>query len=83
MSATFSPNERDAAYPLWFRAVEYLAVMAPCTVLFLCALLDKRRLYARFPRLPRVSFARQAGLSLAVFVAATALLTIVAQPVVA
>lgn len=83
VSATFSPNERDAAYPLWFRAVEYLAVMAPCTVLFLCALLDKRRLYARFPRLPRVSFARQAGLSLAVFVAATALLTIVAQPVVA
>lgn len=82
-SAAFSPNEHDAAYPLWFRIVEYLVVVAPCAALLSCAFMDKRRLYRRFPHLPRISFARQVGLSLVVFVVAIVLLTIVAQPIVA
>ncbi len=54
--ATFSPNELDATYPLWFRMAEYLLWAAMSTVLLAYALLDKRRLSVRFKRLPRLAF---------------------------
>ncbi|MDO4443358.1 MAG: serine/threonine-protein kinase [Slackia sp.] len=58
--AAFSPNERDAAYPWWFLALEYLVVGASSIVFLAYALIDKRDLYALFPHFPRFPWWRQA-----------------------
>lgn len=59
--AAFSPNEHDAAYPLWFRVLEYLVVGASSIVFLAYALADKRPLYERFAHFPRFSWWRQAA----------------------
>ena len=59
--AAFFPNQADAAYPLWFRVVEYLGFLGSNVALVAYALFDKRRLYRAYPRLPRVSLLRQAA----------------------
>lgn len=57
--SAFFPNERDRAYPFWFLLLEYgalaIAVFGPAAY----ALLDKRCLFKRFPRLGRVPLALQ------------------------
>lgn len=57
--AAFNPNEHDKALPLWFRLLEYgtfaVAVFGATTY----ALLDKRRLFGRYPQLARISLKRQ------------------------
>lgn len=59
LGAVLYPNEHDSAYPLWFLAFEYgafaIAVFGPIAY----TLLDKRRLFARHPRLGRTSLSRQ------------------------
>ncbi len=57
--AALFPNEHDSAFPLWFLLLEYgaaaLAVFGGAAYL----LLDKRRLFERFPTLARVPLMRQ------------------------
>ncbi len=67
--AVFVPNQTDAAYPLWFRIVEYGAFAAANIVFAAYALMDKRRLYARFPRWLRIAPRRIAAGAAAYFAA--------------
>lgn len=74
--ATLFPNDADAVYPLWFRAVEYLLFAASNVAVLTYALLDKRRAYALFARLPRISPLRQWAVFAGYFVASLAALLV-------
>lgn len=72
--AALFPNETDAAYPLWFLVVEYLLFAASNVVVLTYVLLDKRRAYAIFARLPRMSLLRQWAVFGGYFIASLAAL---------
>lgn len=54
VGAIFSPDASDALLPLWFRALEYLSFGIVGMGAACYALLDRRRLYRRFPGLHRL-----------------------------
>ncbi|MDO4590040.1 MAG: serine/threonine-protein kinase [Slackia sp.] len=63
--AALFPTGADVAYPLWFRCVEYFALAASNVALIAFVVMDKRRLYERFPRARRFSFPAQAAFAAA------------------
>lgn len=75
--ATLHPNARDAALPLWFRALEYLVMLDASWAIITYLLLDRRRLRKRFPLLARWGVLRETAVGLAAVFAIFALTTIV------
>lgn len=57
--AVVLPNEQDQSLPIWFLAFEYVGIFGGLCTSWAYALLDKRRLFKRFPKMRKLTFPKR------------------------